>query len=138
MRKVVFISFWHLFWVNLFVESPCKAGVKSIRTTMNLAIGRVYSRALAVFSHGLFYRFFTQIFLCFSRTSSSPAHPYFGVLYNWDGGKMGSWGDYHARMKEIQSYLHIPKTKTMCYMHEASYSDWDPHAFSVPKQRMKV
>ena len=29
----------------------------------------------------------------------------------------------HARMKDILSYLHIPKTTTMCYMYEADYSD---------------
>ena len=29
----------------------------------------------------------------------------------------------HARMKEILSYLNIPKTTSMCYMYEADYSD---------------
>ena len=29
----------------------------------------------------------------------------------------------HARMKEILSYVHIPKTTTMCYMYEANLSD---------------
>ena len=29
----------------------------------------------------------------------------------------------HARMKEILSYLHIPKTVTMSYMYEANYSN---------------
>ena len=29
----------------------------------------------------------------------------------------------HARVREKLSYLHIPKTKTMCYMYEANHSD---------------
>ena len=29
----------------------------------------------------------------------------------------------HARVREILSYLHIPKTTTICYMYEANYSD---------------
>ena len=29
----------------------------------------------------------------------------------------------HARMKEILSYLHIPKTTNVSYMYEANYSD---------------
>ena len=29
----------------------------------------------------------------------------------------------HARMREILSYVHIPKTMSMCYMYEATYSD---------------
>ena len=30
---------------------------------------------------------------------------------------------FHARMREILSYPHIPKTTTMCSMYEANYSD---------------
>ena len=29
----------------------------------------------------------------------------------------------HARMREILSYLHIPKTTAMCYIYEANSSD---------------
>ena len=44
----------------------------------------------------------------------------------------------HAHKKEILSYLHIPKTTTMCYMYEANNSDYDINGLSVSKQRIKV
>ena len=34
-----------------------------------------------------------------------------------------NFNECHARMREILSYLHIPKTTSMCYVYEANYSD---------------
>ena len=49
-----------------------------------------------------------------------------------------SLGMCHARVREILSYLHIPKTTTVCYMYEANNSDKEINAISVAKQRIKV
>ena len=41
-------------------------------------------------------------------------------------------------MDGILSYLHIPKTTSMCRMYEDNYSDYGLNAISVAKQRIKV